>query len=587
MAPNVAADPDNKKPLGIYNGGDILSSPPDLASETGFFAFPHTINKGRRLSVLERISFAREGNGDNFMILANTLCSKLLTERGAGGSVKATGVEVIHGAYLSEGNGKFNAEAAETAAGGTKAVYKARYEVIVSAGTFETVKLMENSGIGAKAQVEALGVESVVDLPGVGENLKDRIEIPWSIQLTPEKKFDPVAFPCQLPVCYQHPPVGLLGSPYWPKEQGGPSYEDPCYAAWLAAEKEYNASAHGGKGVPMHHGVYGWTQHYGTIMTSSSPLPNRSHDIILVGVAEGIFDGYTPYSLATSPGTDSGFLTQAGLMSHTESTGSVHAKDNKPYSSPTISFKQFSDTNGPGGTSRDMVRAKDMVRQLWAHANYTRDNYKPGFDNGFVQSNPSAEILANGVDSPQVERWLAQSAWGHHACCSMAMGKADDPNAVLDGNFKVHGVDGLRVVDASIFPKIPATFITGAIYAAAEKAAEVIIASGHQVTKADTDLTPPPNNPATAPPSQTTAQPTASAAHVHPNHDDHIGNGSGPGSVAAVETTVSVDHGDNHIGDAAVLGIAFGLMGAALLAVVASFCSSKLLATPATLETTV
>jgi len=48
----------------------------------------------------------------------------------------------------------------------------------------------------------------------------------------------------------------------------------------------------------------------------------------------------------------------------------------------------------------------------------------------------------------------------------------------LDSNFRVHGTEGLRVVDASVFPRIPGLFIVSAIYMVAEKAAEVMLA-GH------------------------------------------------------------------------------------------------------------
>jgi choline dehydrogenase len=48
--------------------------------------------------------------------------------------------------------------------------------------------------------------------------------------------------------------------------------------------------------------------------------------------------------------------------------------------------------------------------------------------------------------------------------------------AVLDGRFRVRGVRGLRVVDASVFPKIPGFFILSAVYMAAEKASDAILA---------------------------------------------------------------------------------------------------------------
>ena len=55
-------------------------------------------------------------------------------------------------------------------------------------------------------------------------------------------------------------------------------------------------------------------------------------------------------------------------------------------------------------------------------------------------------------------------------------GSDDDPNAVLDTNFKVRGVDGLRIVDASSFPKIPGTYLALPLYMLAEKASDAILA---------------------------------------------------------------------------------------------------------------
>lgn len=77
----------------------------------------------------------------------------------------------------------------------------------------------------------------------------------------------------------------------------------------------------------------------------------------------------------------------------------------------------------------------------------------------------------------QIQEYVKNNAWGHHASCTCAIGADDDPMAVLDSNFKVRGVDGLRVVDASVFPVIPGIFIAVPVYMISEKAADVIIAS--------------------------------------------------------------------------------------------------------------
>lgn len=71
---------------------------------------------------------------------------------------------------------------------------------------------------------------------------------------------------------------------------------------------------------------------------------------------------------------------------------------------------------------------------------------------------------------------MVRDQCGPYACCTAAIGADEDPNAVLDSDFRVRGVDGLRVVDASVFPKIPGWYIALPIYMISEKAADVIIA---------------------------------------------------------------------------------------------------------------
>ena len=73
-------------------------------------------------------------------------------------------------------------------------------------------------------------------------------------------------------------------------------------------------------------------------------------------------------------------------------------------------------------------------------------------------------------------QFVKDNAWGHHASCTCKIGRKDDPMAVVDGNFRVYGTEGLRVVDASVFPRIPGFFIVTSVYMIAEKAADVILA---------------------------------------------------------------------------------------------------------------
>ena len=84
---------------------------------------------------------------------------------------------------------------------------------------------------------------------------------------------------------------------------------------------------------------------------------------------------------------------------------------------------------------------------------------------------PGSEVKSD----KELEQFVRDHAWGHHACGTCAIGAFED-NGVLGSDFRVHRTMGLRVVDASVFPRIPGYFIASAVYMAVEKAADVILA---------------------------------------------------------------------------------------------------------------
>lgn len=78
-----------------------------------------------------------------------------------------------------------------------------------------------------------------------------------------------------------------------------------------------------------------------------------------------------------------------------------------------------------------------------------------------------------------VEMYAKDTAWGHHASSTCPIGADGDPMAVLDSSFRVRGVKGLRVVDASVYPRIPGTFTAVSTYMVSEKAADVILSQNN------------------------------------------------------------------------------------------------------------
>jgi choline dehydrogenase-like flavoprotein len=86
------------------------------------------------------------------------------------------------------------------------------------------------------------------------------------------------------------------------------------------------------------------------------------------------------------------------------------------------------------------------------------------------------ELPGSHVQSDEeLRQFVRDNAWGHHASCTCPIGRRED-GGVLTSDFKVHGTQGLRVVDASVFPRIPGFFIVSAVYLIGEKAADVILA---------------------------------------------------------------------------------------------------------------
>jgi choline dehydrogenase len=74
----------------------------------------------------------------------------------------------------------------------------------------------------------------------------------------------------------------------------------------------------------------------------------------------------------------------------------------------------------------------------------------------------------------QIREFVRDNAWGHHASCTCPIGPLEQ-GGVLSSDFRVHGTTGLRIVDASVFPRIPGLFILSAVYMVGEKAADVIL----------------------------------------------------------------------------------------------------------------
>jgi choline dehydrogenase len=153
------------------------------------------------------------------------------------------------------------------------------------------------------------------------------------------------------------------------------------------------------------------------------------------------------------------------LKAHTRNNaGAVTLRSADPRDTPKVNFRYFDEGSDANGEDLDgVVEGIKFVRKMTAELKAEKliaDEELPGDQ---VQSDE------------QLAEYVRNNAWGHHASCTCPIG-AKQKGGVLTSDFKVHGTRALRVVDASVFPRIPGFFIVSAVYMIGEKAADVILA---------------------------------------------------------------------------------------------------------------
>jgi choline dehydrogenase len=331
------------------------------------------------------------------------------------GNNRATGVEYLKGERL------YRAHSRPATAPGVAIQAEATREVILCGGAFNTPQLLMLSGIGPRDVLEPLGIQVRIELPGVGRNLQDRYEVGV---------------------------VNRMNFERWKILDGATfSRGDPQYREW----------ASGSDGVYASNGAV-----LAAILRSrpERPLP----DLFCFGLL-GLFGGYFPgYSAAEV--TKPNYLTWAILKAHTQNrAGEVRLRSADPRDTPLIDFHYFEE--GSDATGEDLDSVVAGIR-------FARKLTKEIKDRGLIAAEEQPGDALQSDD--ELRDFVRTRAWGHHASCTCAIGPRDG-GGVIGSDFRVHGATGLRVVDASVFPRIPGFFIASAVYMIAEKAADVILAA--------------------------------------------------------------------------------------------------------------
>ncbi|WP_317447060.1 GMC family oxidoreductase [Streptomyces collinus] len=412
------------RPLSPLEGLGSLVDPNDWRVQThalqGLWQIPLSTAGGRRSAVRERVQAVQRDRPDGLVVRTHALAARIVLDD----DNEAAGVDYLDERHAYRADPAAGPDAGRDAGPPVLRRVLASREVILAAGAFNTAQLLMLSGIGPPEELRRHGIPVRAALPGVGTNLQDRYEVGVVSQM--DREF-PVVKECDF-----HAP-----------EPG--TEPDPCYRAWQRGEGLYTTNG----------AVLG--------ITRKSRPDLDAPDLFVFG---GPFDfrGYRPgYSHDLTRHKDR--FTWAVLKSRTHNTGGrVRLRSADPRDTPLIDFHYFTEgTDAAGLDLEAMADAVEFVRGMNRRAgSVILTELWPGEGAG---------------DRDAVKRFVRDEAWGHHASCTCRMGHADDPSAVVDSDFRVRGVHRLRIVDASVFPRIPGFFVAAPIYMISEKASDVILSA--------------------------------------------------------------------------------------------------------------
>ncbi|KAH8811357.1 hypothetical protein F5884DRAFT_749744 [Xylogone sp. PMI_703] len=409
---------------------------PGATSETGLYQVPlamfNSTRNGARDFILETTNAVNADGSRKYHldIRLETLVTKVrFTNNGS--TPQAVGVDFISGKSLYRADPRSNS----TFPIDSGSVNVTR-EVILSAGTFNTPQLLKLSGIGPASELQKFNISVVVDLPGVGTNLQDHYE-------------NTIIGETQTPFTIIKDCTFLRTLP------------DPCLDQWSAGVDETSKGTYATNGIAI------------AIIKKSSVagtnpfVPNTAEPDLLISGAPAYFRGYYPgYSVDALK--DARHWSWIVLKVHNRNNaGTVQLSSSDPRDTPVINFNYYDTGITAAGAD------EDDLQSMYEGLTYSRQIFKDliPLDGSFKEIWPGQNVTSEA----EMKAYSKGEAWGHHASCTCPIGADGDPMAVLDSKFRVRGTKNLRVVDASVFPKIPGYYVSLPLYIVAEKASDVII----------------------------------------------------------------------------------------------------------------
>lgn len=363
-------------------------------------------------------------------------------------SANKTNLAILTGAYATKINfsqsvslrrGKAVASSVTFSHGGNSFVVRARKEIILSGGVFNTPQLLELSGIGNASRLGALKIPSVVDLPGVGENLQDHVMVPMSFTLTDghhtwDELRNNATFAGVAAAQYAASRDGILASTI-------------SALSFFPLQTILNSSAIDNLTAPLKYPPQ-----------SLSKLGKAQHAIQLAWLADEripqlevvMIPGFLPTGNVVAPGPGVSYLTISPVLQHPFSRGSVHI------TSPDATVKPAIDPQ---------YLAVDFDKEVLLEG--------MNFVDKVASTSPLAEHIVASNDPPTAETLTKGLESLKHPVGTAAIAPRELGGVVTDA-LVVHGTANLRVVDASVFPLHVSAHAQSTTYAIAEKAADLI-----------------------------------------------------------------------------------------------------------------
>lgn len=300
---------------------------------------------------------------------------------------------------------------------GARQTFKARKEVIVSGGAINSPQLLQLSGVGDRALLQAHGIPVVQHLPQVGQGLQDHLCVSYF-------------FKSKVPTLNDS-----LGS-WWGK---------------LWAGVRYVFTRKGPLGMSVNQA--------GAFVRSREGLARPNLHLYFNPISYSAASVKLGRFKLTNPDPFSAFLISFNTCVPT-SRGSVAIRSANPLDKPVITTNFLSTAHD----LRDIVEGSRMVRSI--------ANAKPLAD---VLQSEHLPGIAVQSDEDILKDFRARAGSVYHASCTCAMGP-DAATSVVDARLRVHGIARLRVVDASIFPSVTSGNTNAPVMMVAEKAADMILA---------------------------------------------------------------------------------------------------------------